>query len=68
MKDIDRFVKLFKSVGLPICRNKADTESSYEEYLTLCSGDTKMIGYSGFMVDFNFDKDGKFIEGGIFWE
>ena len=28
---------------------------------------TKVVGYAGFSVDFNFDKDGKFIEIGV-WE
>ena len=72
MSDIEKFKKLYKSFGI-ICN---EIEEKGNRCIRLSKdgdceeGDTvseKLDGYSGFLSEILFDKNGKFISQG-FWE
>jgi len=66
MTDLEKFIELYKSVGI-------DLPIRYEDdgmpFLKIKEHDKnkKIIGYPWFYTDICFDKDGTFIEQGI-WE
>lgn len=64
MTDRDKFVELYKSVGIDLEIHETHSGS----FLELQEGDHKSFtGYSGFGSQIMFDKDGKFVEQS-FWE
>ena len=71
MTDLEKFVDLYDSVGIPItvaAGSGSSDNPSAAKYIEFDSGDhPRLIGYSGFGTEIHFDKDGKFISQG-FWE
>lgn len=63
MKDIDKLKKLLAEFGVGFTVEKDRDEN---DIIECYGGDAKIGGYNCFYTDFNFDKDGKFIEMGAY--
>jgi hypothetical protein len=65
MSDLEKFIELYKSVGIELTPDKEDDGLS----LNLMEGEHKELvgGYMGFFTEICFDLDGKFVSQGV-WE
>jgi hypothetical protein len=72
MTDLERFIELYASVGIPLQPEAAMyprfvPKDEADQMLYLTADETpKVIGYSQFYTWLRFDKEGKFIEQGIY--
>lgn len=65
MTQLQKFIALYEEVGIKLDQEKFDDDSTL---LTIQAKQCdKVVGYNGFFTDLRFDKDGNFIEQGI-WE
>jgi len=75
MDDIDKVKTLLSELGIGFemvrCQKMGErwkaTHPAHEQTITCREGMNKVEGYCGFVVEFYFDGDGKFISMGI-WE
>ena len=65
MSDYERFVDLYKSIGIDIKQSKSDDKQDL--YLTLTAYEGDVDGYNCFYTEISFDVNGKFVKQGI-WE
>ena len=75
MKDIDKYIDLFKQTGVgykvedfDAYKNEYDEEIEDEvtQAIVLNVGENNIVGYSSFYTEILFDKDGKFIRIGLY--
>lgn len=69
MTDMEKFVKLYKSVGIevnPVYVTNDEPDVSYEIILE-AKTHVKLIGYTGFVTVLQFDRAGNFLQQGV-WE
>ena len=64
MTDYDKVKALFTELGIGFTEHD---EKDNVKVICCEAGSDKVIGYSGFFTDFEFDEDGKFIQMGV-WE
>lgn len=67
MRDLDRFIELYKSFGIELKPEKTAKGFKIELSGSAVDYNGKLDGYSMFFSDVEFDKDGKFLRQG-FWE
>jgi hypothetical protein len=69
MTDMEKFTKLYKSVGINVTPVyvTSDTPDVAYEIILKAKEHAKITGYAGFETVLQFDKDGKFLQQGI-WE
>ena len=65
MTDLEKFVALYKEVGITL--NPKENDEGFFLMLEEESDDSKITGYYRFYTSIQFDKNGKFMEQGI-WE
>jgi hypothetical protein len=63
--DLERFVELYRSVGIEVKPTK--TDKGITSIVLEANSDPKITGYHGFATQLDFDADGKFISQGV-WE
>jgi hypothetical protein len=68
MTDLEKFIDLYKSLGIEITVYPGDEgEVYFELFAGAFRGDPRLTGYGGFHTRVTFSADGKFMEQG-FWE
>ncbi|CAN5138270.1 hypothetical protein BH09PAT1_BH09PAT1_8560 [soil metagenome] len=67
MTDRLRTKDFLDSLEIPYTEEVSDTKNiATRSTITLETGSTKVTGYKGFIADFYFDENGKFINMGIY--